>query len=177
MQVDIKELTNNELTLHFFRHFRRFQQVTNCWRKENGTWQLTFDPFVEDWGDAEKQVLLTYLANTLQTGGIVLAAMVGEKLAGFSSLEGQLFGPNNEYLQLSSLHTSYEYRGNGIGKQLFAAMASKAKHMGAAKLYIGAHPAEETMLFYKKQRCQPAQYIHPPIHDPDPDDFQLEYSL
>ncbi len=177
MQATLKELTNNDLTLSFFRQFTRFQQVLNCWRKNNDIWQLQFDPFLEEWGDAEKQILLTCLASTLATGGTVLAAMVDEQLVGFSSLENQPFGPNNEYLQLSSLHTSYQYRGNGIGKQLFTAMAAKAKQKGATKLYIGAHPAEETILFYTKLGCQPAQYIHPPINDPDPDDVQLEYPL
>lgn len=98
-------------------------------------------------------------------------------MAGFSSLESEPFGSKKEYLQLSAIHTSYEFRGKGIGKQLFNLISERARAMGAKKLYISSHSAEETQLFYKKMGCTYAKEINEGLAKKEPYDIQLEFDL
>ena len=86
----------------------------------------------------------------------VFGAFKDEKLVGFSSVESELFGEKQEYLQLSSLHVSNEQRGGGIGKTLFQMSADRAGAMGAKKLYISAHSSQETQAFYESTGCSEA---------------------
>jgi len=96
---------------------------------------------------------------------------------GFASVESEFFGSQKEYLQLSSLHISYENRGMGIGKKLFSLACKKAKEMGAQKLYISAHSSEETQAFYKAVNCVKGVEYNPKLVAEEPCDCQLEYCL
>lgn len=49
--------------------------------------------------------------------------------------------------------------------------------VGAKKLYIAAHPAEETQKFYKSVGCLPAIEVNREIYDKEPLDIQLEFEL
>ena len=83
----------------------------------------------------------------------------------------------DRYLQLSSLHTSYEYRGNGVGKQLFSMACNEAKDLGAKKLYISSHSSEESQKFYKAVGCVEAIEYDKKLVEEEPCDCQLEYTL
>jgi len=75
------------------------------------------------------------------------------ELIAFASLLSDFFGSENQYLQLIQVHTSYEHRHKGIGKELFKISAEKAKYMGARKLYISTHSSEESQFFYQSIGC------------------------
>lgn len=177
MRIEYKELNIDELTVNLFAFFNRYQDVKQCWRKEDGQWVLKDISFVDNWGVQEKKFLADCLRNTLNTNGTVFGAFNDNTLVGFASVEGSYFGSNQQYLQLSSIHTSYELRGQGIGKNLFDLICKRAKNMGAKKLYISAHSSKESQAFYKKIGCVDAIEINKHIADEESCDCQLEYDL
>jgi len=169
-----KELEKNEINVELFSRFNRYQKVNKCWRKENGEWALKEIAFNEQWGTDEYQYLVKCLQNTLKTGGIVFGVFQNNVLIGFASIENQFFGSGKEYLQLSSIHISYECRGMGIGKKLFSLMCQKAKEKGAKKLYISAHSSQESQAFYKAMGCVEAEEYSIKHVEKEPCDCQLE---
>ena len=175
--ITYRELEDNEIDTGLFAHFNRYQEVKKCWRKENEEWTLKDIAFTEQWDIDEYQYLVKCLQNTVKTGGAVFGAFHKNALVGFASVENQFFGSNKQYLQLSSIHISYGSRGMGIGKRLFLLACSKAKAMGAQKLYISAHSSEETQLFYKVMGCVEAIEYNAKLVAEEPCDCQLEYSL
>lgn len=175
--ISYRELKKSEISESLFANFNRYQDVNKCWRKENGEWILKDIAFTEQWGSDEYKVLTECLQNTIKTGGTVFGAFSDNVLVGFASIESQLWGSQQEYMQLSSIHTSYENRGMGIGKKLFYLASKKAKEMGAQKLYISAHSSEESQAFYKALGCVEAVEYNSKLVAEEPFDCQLEYRL
>lgn len=172
-----RRLRKEELCRELFAGFVRHQRVGKCRRKENGIWIVKDDPFIDDWTEADYQFLVTCLVNTVNTGGFVYAAFDNGILKGFASVESVLFGGENRYLDLSSIHVSEDMRGRGIGRLLFAAAAAWARQRGACKLYISSHSAVETQAFYRAMGCVEAQEYNKEHVDREPYDCQLEYVL
>jgi len=175
--IKIKELKIDDLNLDLFSSFNRYQDVTRCWRKSQDGWILQDIAFTENWGEAEYIYLVECLKNTLETGGTVLGAFESGVLIGFTSLENEFFGSRWKYLQLSSLHVSYDKRNMGIGRKLFAHSIEAARKEGAEKLYISAHSSEETQSFYKSLGCVEALEQSEKLIAEEPFDCQLEYRL
>jgi predicted GNAT superfamily acetyltransferase len=172
-----RELKKSEIDVTLFARFNRYQDVKKCWRKENGKWILKDIAFTEQWSSYEYEYLVKCLQNTIKTGGVVLGAFNNTMLVGFASVESQFFGSQKEYLQLSSIHTSYENRGTGIGKKLFSLVCKKAKEMGAQRMYISAHSSQESQAFYKAMGCVEAMEYSDKLVAEEPCDCQLEYRL
>lgn len=171
------QLKKDVITPSLFRHFIRRQQVTQCLRKRGNRWIPVDAPFVDDWSEQEYQYLVCCLHHTLDAGGLVLGAFEGTALKGFASVEGTLKGPEQEYLDLTSLHVSQDRRGRGVGKTLFSLAAQWAKQHGAQKLYISSHSAVETQAFYQRMGCIDAAAPDPEHVQAEPYDRQLEYQL
>lgn len=172
-----RELGSTEINLTLFNEFERYQEVTHCWRKEHGSWLLKEIAFTEQWNEKEYEYLISCLQNTLKTGGVVIGAFSDKRLVGFASVENIPFGSTKEYLQLSSLHTSCESRGKGIGKILFKMACDSAKRLGAKKLYISAHSSEESQAFYRVVGCVEALEYNKKLVKEEPCDCQLEFIL
>lgn len=177
MSVNYIQLTEREIELPLFHGFRRHQEVTKCWRKENGKWQLKDISFVDEWSEAEYAFLVKCLKNTAHTGGFVFGAFEEERLLGFASVENRFFGSNNQYVQLSCIHVSEESRGKGIGKRLFIIASEGARRLGAEKLYISAHSAQESQAFYHAMGCIEALEYNKELSEAEPRDCQLELVL
>ena len=114
-----KELKLEEIERNLFLHFERHQVVQKCWRKVNNKWTIQDAPFIDQWSEEDYSILIKCLKNTIRTGGVVFGAFLEGQLKGFASVEPVLFGKNQEYMDLSSIHVSEDMRGHGIGKQLF----------------------------------------------------------
>lgn len=161
MKVCYRRLSEEEIHRALFAGFIRHQAVKDCWRKEDGAWVVREDPFIDDWSDEEYDELVKCLKHTVSAGGFVYAAFVDGDLKGFVSVEPELFGGRQRYLDLSSLHVSEEWRGYGIGRQLFEKAKDWARRQGGSKLYISAHSAVETQAFYRTMGCVEArEYAH-----------------
>ncbi|MEG0962736.1 MAG: GNAT family N-acetyltransferase [Lachnospiraceae bacterium] len=177
MDITYEKLTEPQITRELFAHFQRHQEVTRCWRKENGKWILKNIKFVEEWTEAEYAFLVKCLKNTIKTGGYVYGAFQDEVLLGFVSVESKHFGSQNQYVQLSCIHISCKSRGNGMGKQLFRLACVAGRKLGAAKLYISAHSAEESQAFYHAMGCIEAMEYEKELSEAEPCDCQLEKQL
>lgn len=177
MVMKYRNLAFDEITDELFSCFQRHQIVTKCWRKIDGRWCVKEVAFIDDWTEKEYEILVSCLKNTVDTGGVVVGAFLDGKLKGFASVEPQLLGKNQEYLDLSSIHVSEDMRGKGIGKELFERGKVWAKEHGAKKLYISAHSAVETQSFYHAMGCVEAEEYQQIHVIQEPCDRQLECRL
>ncbi|MCI8422920.1 MAG: GNAT family N-acetyltransferase [Lawsonibacter sp.] len=177
LNIQYRDISLQELCPELFRCFVRHQAVTKCWRKEGGSWIIKDVPFTDDWTEADYQTLVRCLKNTLATGGFVHAAFLDGTLKGFVSVEPTLFGGEQQYLDLSSIHVSEELRGMGVGSVLFAAAKAWARARDAKKLYISAHSAAETQAFYRGLGCVEATVYNQQHVEAEPFDCQLEFEL
>lgn len=175
--IQYRQLEADEICRELFAHFIRHQNVTKCRRREGGEWVMRDDPFTDDWTEKDYETLVSCLKNTVNTGGFVIAAFYRNALKGFASVEPSLFGGENRYLDLTSIHVSEDMRGRGIGRKLFMAAAKWAGQKGARKLYISSHSAVETQAFYQAMGCVEAQEYNREHVEREPYDCQLEYRL
>lgn len=172
-----KSLQENEITEELFSAFIRRQNVSKCWRKVNGKWIIKDIAFVDDWNEADYAVLVRCLKNTIKTGGFVAGAFFEDKLKGFVSVESAVFGGDNGYMDLSSIHVSNDYRNKGIGTVLFDMAKDWAREHKAKKLYISAHSAVESQAFYRAMGCVEAVEYNKEHTEKEPCDCQLECRL
>ncbi|WP_408011839.1 GNAT family N-acetyltransferase [Pseudalkalibacillus sp. A8] len=146
----------NPRSVHDFQPFSRDQ----VWYKENDQYAIKTDHFIEDWDENKKRLVLQELRNSIQYGGIVAGSFSEAPLIGFASVEGEFFGSNDDYLELSYIHVSNEYRNKGVGNKLFKMCCAEAKQKGAYKLYIAAHLSIETQHFYISLGCSYVKEIN-----------------
>ncbi len=175
--ISFEEIFFYDLSSFLFERFNRHQEVNFCWRKKDGKWFLQKAPSTEEWNKDDIVSLVDRLTYTLRSGGIMLGAFINQYLAGFATIEFESFGPDYEYIQMSNLYVSYGQRRKGIGRTLFAMACNAAKRMGARKLYISAHSAEETQAFFKAMQCVEAMYCNREVSASNPCERQLEYLL
>ncbi|ROR27383.1 acetyltransferase (GNAT) family protein [Mobilisporobacter senegalensis] len=174
MDIKYMELKEASLTYDLFVPFHRHQEVKKCWRKEDNNWILKEIAFIEEWNKEEKEYLAECLKNTIKTDGKVCGSFYNGELIGFVSVEKEMFGSKKQYVELTSLHISEEYRGKGVGKQLFQMAQKYCLEFGASKLYISAHSSQETQAFYKAMGCVEAEEYNMAAVEKEPCDCQLE---
>ena len=175
--MEYRKIEENEINCELFSHYIRHQLVTKCWRKIDGEWCIEDIAFVEDWGQAEYEYLVKCLLNTVRTGGLFAGAFDDGKLKGFISVESEFLGSEKQYLELSSMHTSEDMRGKGVGRELFGIAKQWAKEHGAKKLYISGHSSVESQAFYKAMGCVEAEEYDKAHVEKEPCDCQLECVL
>ena len=157
--------------------FIRRQEVRRCWRKRDGQWKLLPIAYVEDWDLEGRRLRAGKLLRSIQAGDAAYGAWEEGKLVGFARLAGPLFGSRGQYIDLAQFHVSLPFRGRGIGKELFRMACRGARELGAEKLYISAHSAQETMAAYRALGCVEAEEINWTLAKKEPCDVQLEFSL
>lgn len=69
--VQYRELRTDEICRELFKKFIRHQNVTECRRRENKTWIIKEEPFIDDWTETDYQTLIAYLKHTILAGGFV----------------------------------------------------------------------------------------------------------
>ena len=175
--IIIRNLSTKDCTPELLSEFNRYQEVNRCWRRENGEWALKDVSYIEQWNDEKKMAITERIHSCLQGGGRAVGTFDGGRLVGFAAVEGEIFGTKNQYINLNMLHTSYGYRNGGIGRRLFSSICEHAKELKAAKIYISAHAAEDTIAFYRKIGCVAAAEINEKLAEKEPFDCQMEYIL
>ena len=175
--IEYRKIGVAEINRNLFSSFIRRQTVVKCVRRENGVWVVKDDPFIDDWSEEDYRFLIKCLKHTVTGGGFLQGAFANRQLKGFVSVEPGLFGEKNNYLDLSSLHVSADFRGKGIGSALFDAAKEFARQNGAKKLYISSHSAIETQAFYSKMGCVDAEEQNEKHVAKEPFDRQLECSI
>ena len=175
--MEYRMIEPQEVSLGLFQEFRRYQNVTKCWRKVEGSWCIKDIAFVDDWTQNDYEQLVESLKKNLLEGGMVYGAFGQNSLKGFTSVSGTLFGARREYLDLVEIYVSEELRGQGVGTKLFLKAKEWAKRHGAEKLYISAHSAVESQAFYKSMGCVEAWEYSAKHVEKEPCDCQLECPL
>lgn len=175
--IKYRDIKSEELNVGLFDDFIRRQAVMRVWRRENDKWIIKDNPFIDDWSRNDYEFLVSCLKNTIKTGGLLYGAFSDGKLKGFVSVESEIFGGEQKYLDLTSIHVSEDVRGNGIGRRLFHKAKEWAKARGAKKLYISSHSAVETQAFYKGMGCVEAEVYSKEHMEKEPFDVQLECLL
>jgi predicted GNAT superfamily acetyltransferase len=177
MEIELRLLSVSELRGFSLGNFNRYQETTRVRYVENGQVLHKEDNFVDNWDGHKKDRIVRGLLDCVRAGGVVVGAFADKNLVGFASIQGRFFGSRQQYLELHYLHVSNEVRSRGVGKKLFKFCCTLAKQMGAAKLYIAAHPAEETQQFYQRMGCILALETNQEILEREPLDIQLEVCL
>ncbi len=176
--IEYRTLSKEAIVPELFAHFRRYQQITSCWVKEEGAWSLRPAPrTIENWDEKQKEFICWCLGNILSEGGMAAGAFLGGELKGIVAVEGVCLGSRNQYLPVAFLHVSQELRGMGIGKTLFAMAKDFAASRGAEKLYISSQPSQETQAFYAAMGCVEAQEYHAAYVEHNPSECQIECSV
>lgn len=177
IHIEYKLLEMKDLTSELLKNFKRYQETKRVWFKKNNHYDMKEDYFIDEWNDEKKELVIQSLVECVQSGGAVIAAITHNELIGFACVESGFFGSKKEYLELSYIHVSNDYRKIGIGKKLLWLCCEIAKQMGAKKLYIAAHPSEETQHFYRNVGCTYASEINGKIYEKEPLDLQMELTL
>jgi len=159
-------------------HFNRYQEVTKVWRKCGDDYVLEDECFIMNWSDEDKSRSVNeFFANSIRSGGCLFGAFDGEKMIGFSAINGKFIGKEKQYLRLDSMHVSHGYRHRGIGKRLFLFCMEAARKLGAPKLYVTVFSSQETVAFYRAMGCVYAEEVIPELFEAEPFDVHMEYVL
>lgn len=188
--MSFRRLTSEEdISLSRFLGYERYQEVRECLRPIDGEWTAVPVEFTEDWGEEDFRALVRMLRNTIGTGGAVFAFLrADERIAGFASVEGELFVPDpadmwdeqtgaRKYAVLSCIQVSREMRGRGVGRRLFGMAKAAGRELGADALYISAHSSVESQAFYRAMGCTDAVYCCRRLAELEPCDRQMECPL
>ncbi len=177
MNIIYQKLTKENFYLTSLDDFQRYQEVSKCWRKIDGDYKLSDVHYIEDWELSELRKMAEKILQGLSQGCVGYAAIINNKIVGFAYLENLFFGDKKQYINLGELYVSFPFRRRGIGKKLFDMTCQEAKELGASKLYISAHSAEESICAYKSYGCTFAQEVNATLAQKEPFDLQLEFSL
>lgn len=175
--IQIINLNTSNFNENSLDYFVLKQRVTNCWRKVDGDYKLMPVCYTEEWNLYEAKKMAQKIISALSCGSTAFAAIIDNSIIGFALLSNFLFGSSKQYIDLEEFYVSEPYRRHGIGKILFEKTSSEAKRLGAKKLYISAHSAQESIAAYKKYGCVLAEEPDAAHIEKEPFDLQLEYNL
>lgn len=173
----VSELNKYNFNENSLNGFERYQEVNVCWRMSASGYVLTPVHYVEDWNAQELRDLARRILSELEGGAFACGAISNGKIVGFALLDGTPFGEFCSYATLSELYVSKPFRNMGIGGELFCRVCQKARLLGADKLYVSAHSAEESIAAYKNWGCVLAKEINRKLAEKEPFDLQLEFDL
>lgn len=143
----------------------------------NGVYVLTSVSYTETWDFSERREMALKILCAVEKGQAAFGAVADGVTVGFALLGGSLFGRGGQYIDLSEFYVSENFRRQGIGYRLFRKVCCEAKKLGAKRLYISAHSAEESINAYMKYGCSEAVEPDRAHIEKEPFDLQLEYDL
>lgn len=175
--ITYQELSCDSIPDDLLDRFERYQEVSRWWRRVDDQWVLVDSPSVSDWDLSKRRRVTQELLTCARSGGVVFGARCPGGIIGFASLQPTPFGRSLAYRQMSLLQVSNGYRRSGVGKRLFELVVSRARSIGAKKIYISAHSAETSVAFYRAMGCVEAEEVNPKLAAKEPLDCQMEYVL
>ena len=166
--MEIKLIDSNNFTRDSLKDFRRYQEVKNVYRLQNGNLTLVYNPFTEDWDAAR---LIEKAEEILSGRYVTYCAYEGNQVVGEIMLIPK---PNKGRLIIDSFHVSRDYRRRGIGRALFEVARQEALKMGAHALYASCCSSEETINFYSAMGFRLSSDPIPSLAEAEPYDLQME---
>ncbi len=146
---EYRMLCREDLTSDLLNSFQRRQEVTHCWRRENGSWQIRPVAFVDDWTQQDRDFVIWCMGEIQKSGGMTAGAFLDGQLKGLAAVSAEPLGSRGQYLELSGLWVSQDQRGRGIGRRLVELAKAFAREKGGEKLFVSSHPSVETQAFYQ----------------------------
>ena len=132
---------------------------------------------VGGWPEGEADHYTPILIDCHDRGGWCLGMFDGERLVAAVVVDSRPLGPHGDMLQLKFLHVSRDWRGCGLGEQLYRAAREQARAMGAARLYVSATPSQRTIDFYLRLGFTVSAAPDPALYALEPEDIHLEGSV
>ena len=151
--------------------FDRSQEVKRVYINDSGSLRLKDQIWTMDWSLKHKRKVAT---NLKSDECVAYAVWENEKVIGFISVVKKLAGCR---MVLDIIQVDRAFRGQGIGRRLFALAVAEARNAGAKELYISACCSEETVNFYKAMGAVVTKDPLPEIAEAEPYDIQMIYSL
>lgn len=166
--MEIKLIDSHNFTRDSLKGFRRYQEVKNVYRLQNGNLTLVCNPFTEDWDAAR---LIEKAEEMLSGRYVTYCAYEDNRVVGEIMLIPTL---NKGRLIIDSFHVSSDCRRRGIGRALFEAARQEALKRGAHALYASCCSAEETIDFYSAMGFRLSSDPIPSLAEAEPYDLQME---
>jgi len=132
---------------------------------------------VKGWPAGEPEQYGPILLDCFDRGGTCLGSFDGETLIGAAVLDHRPVGSEKDRLQLKFLHVSQRHRQAGHGRRLFEEAVTRARALGARRLYVSATPSENTVGFYLRRGCRVANEVDPALFELEPKDIHLELDI
>ncbi len=176
-KLKFERITKENFGINSLDSYNRYQETTECLRLTDGEHVYISESFVENWDEDGLRTRAKKVMELAEKGFIGFMATLEGKTVGFGYFGTETVGSRKQYIELQMLHTSYEYRGMGIGRKLFELLCDEARDIPVEKVYISAHPARETQSAYKKLGCVYATEVIADILALEPLDIQLEFVL
>lgn len=132
---------------------------------------------MQGWPPGEMEKSIAWLLEMFDRGAWFRGVFDGERMVAVAALDNKFIGAPPDMLQLAFLHVSRDYRGRGLGRDLFHAAAAEARSRGARRMYVSATPSEHTINFYLALGCTLSPAPDPALFAIEPDDLHLEYAL
>ncbi len=165
--IRIELLSETNFCLESLDSYNRKQIVNKVYRRTTGEYTLVECKYTEDWDLNKKRSVAKQISSD---DYITYIALENDRVVGFIGLLRKRNGP---YMILDMMHVSSEYRGQGVGRQLFEAGKAEARKAGAEALYISACPSEETIAFYRAMGSVLASDPIKEIAEKQPFDLQM----
>lgn len=168
-----RELTESDLPL--LALIDRSELVEECYRVEYG--ELILHPARFDmrgWPEGEAEENERVLEKCWCNGGWLHGFFDGETLVAAVVVDNRVI--HNQGLnmrQLKFLHISRAWRGQGLGRRLFALACEHGREVGAEALYVSATESRNTVEFYQRQGCRLLAQPDPELFDLEPHDIHL----
>lgn len=175
MDILYSELKAEDICDDVLFGFDRFLITEKVKYMDNGIVKEKFDYFVEQWDNAKLIELSKSFKDIVSKGGTIIIARDKNLVVGFAALVNEIFFDG--YMNLDIIQVANKYRHKGIGRNIFCMIETKAKRLGAKKLYISSHPNIYTQMFYKNMGCVLAKKINLDLYENEPLDIQLEKAL
>lgn len=108
--IEVRQLGIYDLHLNALQKFNRYQETKRVMYKENHQYICKDEYFTEFWDSRKKKEVIQALNECVHTGGIVTGVFIYDNLIGFANVENEFYGKSRDYLELSYIHVSYEFR-------------------------------------------------------------------
>lgn len=107
-------------------------------------------------------------------GAYIFGAFDGERLAGIGLVTPHI---RPSIAQLTFLHVSDGYRGQGIGRRLVVELERLARAAGDTEMVVSATPSVNTVNFYMGCGYEPMAEPLPELYEEEPEDVHLSKRL
>lgn len=165
--IKIERLSKENFSENELDSYIRTHEVKKVYRKQGEEYVLVECPYTEDWNLERKREVAR---NISSEDYITYLALDDNRVVGFIGLKKKLV---DDYMILDMMHISSQYRGKGIGRQLFDLGKEEAKKAGVKELYISACSSEETIAFYRAMGAELTKNPIKEMAEKEPYDLQM----